>query len=103
MGFYSQKDSTSGLVILDDFIINGTTVAIFEGEKFDSRSNQMVHTLRVISGSLQADIIKMSGKYSYDDTWNIKKLDSEIYSGPINNEGTKLVRFNLNKEINKGS
>ncbi len=101
LGFYSQKDSTSGLVILDDFIINGTTVAIFEGEKFDSRSNQMVHTLRVISGSLQADIIKMSGKYSYDDTWNTKKLDSEIYSGPINNEGTKLVRFNLNKEINK--
>lgn len=53
----------------------------------------------VLSGSLQGIRNNMTG--TYGDTWNTVKGADEIYAAPINNEGTKLTRFDLHNEVNK--
>ncbi len=79
--YYIIKGLTVGAINSDDYKIFGTSA--------DKRTY-------VLGGSFQTEN-KMQGEYN---NWNEIKLDDEVYVAPINSDGTKLVRFNLNKEIN---
>ncbi|MCQ4636622.1 hypothetical protein NE619_07760 [Anaerovorax odorimutans] len=54
---------------------------------------------KVFGGSLQASLPNMTG--TYGNAWNLQKGADEVYAAPINQFKTKLVRFDLHKDINK--
>lgn len=97
-GFIYCEDSDKN-TIPDYTTVTGNTVAAWKGEKTDSYTASKNHNLYVISGSLQGIRNNMTG--TYGDTWNTVKGADEIYAAPINNEGTKLTRFDLHNEVNK--
>ena len=85
------------------FIVDGKTIAAIstsdeELQKEIKGSNSGQETI-VLSGSLQGKLENMDGEYG--DTWNDTKKDDEDYVGPVNGDGTKLIEFDVNKEINK--
>ncbi len=85
------------------FVVDGKTIAAIstndeELQKEIKGSNSGQETI-VLSGSLQGSLDNMDGEYG--DKWNDTKKDDETYVGPVNNDGTKLTEFDVNKEINK--
>ena len=107
--------------------ISGSDVAVFNGDAgmsnvdiFDDFNDGMKNTGRtyVTGGSLQAELVKMHGNDKYGKVeenefpWNTEIVvsntggvsgakDTYQYAGPVNNEGTMLVRFDLHNEVNK--
>lgn len=84
-------------------VIDGETIAAIstndeELQREIKGSNSGQETI-VLSGSLQGNLDNMDGEYG--DKWNDTKKDDETYVGPVNNDGTKLTEFDVNKEINK--
>ncbi len=86
-------------------VINGQTVEKVQQldsdgvEIYSDKETKKVQETYVLSGSLQGIRDNMTG--TYGDTWNTVKGADEIYAAPINNEGTKLTRFDLHNEVNK--
>lgn len=92
LGFTSSTNKAT-------YIVDGITVGAISSDDWKIVGLSKNDKTIVISGSLQTEE-NMSGDYSNTDEWNTVKLDDEVYVAPINNDGTKLVRFDLNKEIN---
>ena len=82
-----------------DVIVDGTTVGVLKDGEKEIYSADSEHGSYVISGSLQGIHDNMTG--TYGDAWNTVKGVEEVYAAPINNEGTKLTRFDLHNEVNK--
>ncbi len=87
-----------GKVIVDGKTIGAISTSDLSLQKEIKGSNNGQKTI-VLSGSLQGKIDNMDGEYG--DKWNDSKKEDEVYVAPINNDDTKLVEFDVNKEINK--
>ena len=65
---------------------------------FNDPASTAVGRTYVISGSLQGNLFDMTNGTSYE--LNGVALVGDIYAAPVNADGTKLIRFDLNQEIN---
>lgn len=87
----------------DEIIIDNETVARLEAADKEAHIKPGValnmKDTYVLNGSLQASLPNMTG--TYGNAWNLQKGADEVYAAPINQFKTKLVRFDLHKDINK--
>lgn len=85
------------------FVVDGKTIAAIstsdENLQREIKGSNTSQETIVLSGSLQGKLENMDGEYG--DSWNGVKEEDEIYVGPVNSDGTKLVEFDVNKEINR--
>ena len=65
---------------------------------FNDKASTAVGRTYVISGSLQGNLFDMTNGANY--VLNGVALVGEEYAAPVNTDGTKLIRFDLNQEIN---
>lgn len=98
LGFANSSKELSSLKAR--YIVDGITVGAISSDDREILGVNSNDKTIIISGSVQADSSNMKGDYSKDNKWNTIKLDDEVYVSPINSDGTKLVKFKLNKEIN---
>lgn len=90
-------EAYAGKFIVDGYTIGkiATTDNVIQKEIEGFNSNQQTI---ILSGSVKANHENMTGDFG---NYNDQKKEDEKYTGPINNDSTKLVDFELNKNNNK--
>lgn len=90
-------EAYAGKFIVDGYTIGkiATTDNVIQKEIEGFNSNQQTI---ILSGSVEANHENMTGDFG---NYNDQKKEDEKYTGPINNDSTKLVDFELNKNNNK--
>lgn len=78
---------------------DGTSVLCLDSAKEEAIAGSRPQETYMLNGSLQAKQANMTG--TYGSSWNKSKEAAEVYAGPINQFKTKLVRFDLHKDVNK--
>lgn len=78
------------------FTGNGVAAMTAENLELYTQSRFPTQYTYVLSGSLQGNLLNMTGTYGF----NSVKAEDESYAAPINENGTKLVRFDLHNTVN---